>query len=184
MVTLVLGLLLCGIYPLVIAVVGNLFFGNKSKGGIVYLDGKPVGAELIGQTFTNPKYFQGRISAAGEKGYDASSSSGSNLGPTSKKWFDRVKADIERIKKDNPSLTGGVPAELVTASGSGLDPHLSPLATQVQADRVAKVRGVSVEQITSLISQFTSGPDLGFFGESTVNILMLNLALDQKYPAK
>ena len=182
---LVLGVLLCVIYPAIVTVLGNLLFSEKAKGGIISLNGKAIGAQLISQGFTKPQYFQGRLSAAGDKGFDAANSTGSNLGPTSKKLMDRMKVDIDRIKKENPTLKeGAIPAELVTASGSGLDPHLSPEATGVQADRVAQARGVAVEEIKKLIKKITEGPSLGFLGESTVNILLLNLELDRLFPVK
>jgi K+-transporting ATPase ATPase C chain len=143
--------------------------------------GQVVGSELIAQAFTNPAYFQPRPSAAGEKGYDPTSSGGSNLGTTSKKLQDRVRQDVERLKKENPEASPVVPAELVTTSGSGLDPHLSPAALQWQVPRVAKARGVSSERIQTIIESNIEGRTFGILGESRVNVLVVNLALDRQF---
>src|SRR5262249_16844616 len=133
---------------------------------------------------TKPEYFQPRPSAAGNDGYDATSSAGSNYGPTNQKLIDRVKASVEKFRKENPDFTGSLPTDLVTASASGLDPPLSPDSAAAQAPRVAKARGVPVDQVTRLIAQFTEGPDLGLLGEPRVNVLKLKLALDQQLPRK
>jgi K+-transporting ATPase ATPase C chain len=143
-----------------------------------------IGSEIIGQNFTKPEYFQPRPSAAGTNGYDATSSAGSQYGPTNKKLIDRVSASVEQFRKDNPEYHGPIPADLVTASASGLDPHISPDSALAQAPRVAKARGISTEQAHQLIAQFTEGPDLGVLGEPRVNVLKLNLAIDQQYPLK
>jgi K+-transporting ATPase ATPase C chain len=143
-----------------------------------------IGSEIIAQNFTKPEYFQPRLSAAGNDGYDATSSGGSNYGPTNQKLIDRVKASIEKFRKENPEYQGPIPADLLTTSASGLDPHLSPDSARAQAPRVAKTRGVAVEQVNQLISQFTEGPDLGLLGEPRVNVLKLNLALDRQLPRK
>jgi K+-transporting ATPase ATPase C chain len=148
------------------------------------VDGKEIGSALIGQNFTKPEYFHPRPSAAGNDGYDATASGGSNYGPTNQKLIDRVKASVEHFRKDNPDYTGPLPADLLTASGSGLDPEISPGSAEAQAARVAKARGVSLEEVEQLISQNTKGPDLGFLGEPRVNVLELNLDLDRKFPAK
>ena len=140
-----------------------------------------IGSQLIGQNFTKAEYFQPRPSAAGD-GYDATSSGASNYGPTNQKLIDRVKAAIEKFRKENPDFTGPLPADLVTASASGLDPHLSPDSAKAQAPRVAKARGVSVDRMNDLISQFTEGPGLGLLGEPRVNVLMLNLEMDRQFP--
>ncbi len=180
--TLLLAFVLCGVYPLAVTAVGKVFFNGKATGGIVYRDGKPVGAKLIGQSFTRPEYFHGRPSAAGN-GYDATHSSGSNLGPTNQKFVDGLKANIDHVLKENPTLKKGeVPTDLVTASGSGLDPHLSPEAALVQADRVARARDASVAEIESLVKKHIEGPELGFLGEPVVNVLLLDLDLDRHYP--
>src|SRR5208283_793656 len=131
--TIVLAVLLCGIYPLIVTGIGKVLFADHSSGGIITVDGKPVGARLIGQAFSKPEYFHGRPSSAGDKGYDASNSSGSNLGPTNQKFYDTLKGNVDAVLKDNPTLKKGeIPTDLVTASGSGLDPHISPEGAQVQ----------------------------------------------------
>jgi potassium-transporting ATPase KdpC subunit len=175
-------LLLTGIaYPLVMTGVARVLFPGRTAGSLVRdAHGKVVGSELIGQVFTNPGYFQGRPSAAGN-GYDATASVGSNLGPTSKKLRDRVVANVERLKKENPDAPMPIPAELVTASASGLDPHLGPAAAAWQAPRVAKARGVDVARVRRLIDDLTEGRQLGFLGEPWVNVLALNLALDRQF---
>jgi len=169
------------VYPLVMTGLAGVLFPQQARGSLVTdAKGRVVGSELIGQAFTNPAYFQGRPSAAGA-GYDATASSGSNLGPTSAKLRDRVKKDVERLQKENPEATGPIPAELVTASGSGLDPHLSPGAAQWQVPRVAKARGVAPERVLAVLYDFTQGRQLGIFGEPRVNVLELNLALDRQF---
>ena len=177
-ITLALTVLTGLLYPGVVTGLCQLLFRQQANGSLIEKDGRVVGSSLIGQNFTRPEYFHPRPSAAGNDGYDASASSGSNLGPTSKKLIDRVKADIDRFRQENPDYQGAIPADLVTASGSGLDPHISPASAQAQAPRVAKARGTSTEQINKLIAQFTKGPDFGFFGEPRVNVLDLNIALD------
>ena len=177
-------LLLGVVYPLAMTGISQTLFPHKANGSLITSGGKVVGSELIGQNFTKPEYFQPRPSAAGVDGYDATSSSGSNYGPTNQKLADRVKVSIEKFRKENPDYSGPIPADLVTASASGLDPHLSPDSTKAQAPRVAKARGVSVDQVNQLIAQFTEGQDLGLLGEPRVNVLRLNLALDQQFPRK
>ena len=178
--TIVLGVL----YPLAITGISQVMFPHQANGSLVTVNGKVVGSELIGQNFAKPEYFQPRPSAAGNDGYDPTASSGSNYGPTNQKLVDRVKASIDKFRKDNPDYTGPLPADLVTASASGLDPHLSPDATLAQSARVAKARGVPQEQITQLVSKLTEGPDLGLLGDPRVNVLKLNLALDTQFPRK
>jgi K+-transporting ATPase ATPase C chain len=178
-------LLLTGLaYPLLVTGLSQLLFSSKANGSLVE-DGKGrvVGSELVAQGFSNPGYLWPRPSAAGEKGWDASSSSGSNLGPTSAKLRARVQAEVERLRSENPAAVGPVPAELVTTSGSGLDPHLSPAAARWQAPRVAAARGVSLERVQAVLEEATEGRDLGFLGEPRVNVLLFNLALDRRFGA-
>ncbi len=179
--TLSLTALLCGAYPLVVTGVGRLLFSAKVDGGMIRLqNGKVVGSVIIGQSFAKPGYFHGRPSAAGANGYDAASSSGSNLGPTSQKLADGIKNNVESVLKENPSLQRGqIPVDMVTASASGLDPHISPENALAQADRVAKARGISSEQVNRLIQERVEGPQLGLFGEPVVNVLLLNLDMDR-----
>jgi len=185
MANVVLVLLVCGFYPLIVTGIGQTFFSDNANGGLIQKDGKTVGAKLIGQAFSKPEYFHGRPSSAGDKGYDAANSSGSNLGPTNQKLFDAVKGNVEALLKDNPTLKKGeVPVDLVTASASGLDPHISPESAYVQADRIASARKTDVAQIKAFIEAHVEGPQLGIFGESVVNVLQLNLDLDQKFAIK
>lgn len=178
--TIVLGVL----YPLAITGISQVLFPHQANGSLVTVGGKVVGSELIGQNFSRPEYFQPRPSAAGNDGYDPTASGGSNYGPTSQKLVDRVKASIDKFRKDNPDYTGPLPADLVTASASGLDPHISPDSAAAQMARVAKARGVSADQISQLVAGLTEGPDLGLLGEPRVNVLKANLALDQRFPRK
>ena len=175
-------LVLTGIlYPLGMTALAQVLFPSAANGSLAKDEsGKVVGSRLLGQNFANPAYFQLRPSAAGT-GYDPLASGGSNFGPTSAKLQDRVKADIARLSKDNPDATGEIPAELVTTSGSGLDPHISPSAAMWQVPRVAHARGISAARITASLDEAISGRDLGFLGEPTVNVLELNLALDRQF---
>jgi len=175
--TLLLGI----VYPLAVTGICQVAFPHRANGSLIWQDDKVIGSELIGQIFTKPEYFQPRPSAAGD-GYDALASGGSNYGPTNQKLVDRVKASIEKFRKENPDYQGPLPADLVTASASGLDPHLSPDSIRVQIPRVAKARGIQADRLTQLVAQFTEQPDLGVFGEPRVNVLKLNLALDQQFP--
>lgn len=177
--TVVLGVVLCGIYPLVVYGAGQLFFPRQANGSLVEgRDGKIIGSEWLGQSFTDAKYFHPRPSAAGT-GYDAANSSGTNLGPTSQKLADSVKAAVAQYRTENNLPADAlVPADAVTSSGSGLDPHISVQNAQIQAARVAKARQLSLDEVKTQIAKATEGPSLGIFGEAGVNVLKLNLALD------
>ncbi len=169
------------VYPLAMTGISQALFPSQSAGSLITQNGKVVGSELIGQSFMRPEYFNSRPSNAGMNGYDATASGGYNQGPTNKKLIDRVSAAIEQFHKDNPDYSGRIPADLVTGSASGLDPHLSPDAARAQASRIAKLRGVRLEQINQLIAQFTENRDLGVLGEPRVNVLLLNLEVDHRF---
>jgi K+-transporting ATPase ATPase C chain len=168
------------VYPLAMTGIIQGLFPAKANGSLVKDDaGNVVGSSLIGQAFTNPGYLQGRPSAAGN-GYDATSSGGSNFGPAAAKLRDRLKGDVERLHKENPDAPGTIPTELVTASASGLDPQLSPEAARWQVPRIARARGIEAPRVLAVIDEQAEGRDLGLFGEPTVNVLEVNLALDRK----
>jgi potassium-transporting ATPase KdpC subunit len=181
-ITLVLTVLTGIIYPGAVTGLCKLLFSQQANGSLIVKSGHVVGSSLIGQGFAGPEYFHPRPSAAGNDGYDASASSGSNLGPTSKKLVDRVKTDIDKFRQENPDYHGPIPSDIVTASGSGLDPHISPAAAKAQACRVAKARGISVEEINSLIDRHTEAPSLRLLGDPRVNVLQLNIALEASRP--
>jgi K+-transporting ATPase ATPase C chain len=172
------------IYPGVVTGFCQVLFRWQANGSMLSVGGKEIGSALIGQNFTKPEYFHPRPSAAGNDGYDATASTGSNYGPTSQKLIDRVKSSAEQFRKENPDYTGPIPADLLTASASGLDPEISPASAEAQAARVAKARDTSLEQVEQLVSQNTKGPDLGFLGEPRVNVLKLNLELDRRFPPR
>ena len=172
------------LYPGVVTGLCQVFFPARANGSLIVANGHAIGSELIGQNFKKPEYFQPRPSAAGNDGYDPMASGASNLGPTSQKLADRVKDSVASFRKNNPDYTGPIPADLVTASGSGLDPDISPASAEAQAARIAKARGVPVEQVRNLIAGHTQGRDLGFMGDPRVNVLEINLALDQAAPPR
>ncbi len=166
------------LYPLAATGLTQLIFPRQANGSLILKDGKPVGSALIGQSFTDPKYFWGRPSATSPNAYNASASSGSNQGPTNPALTDAVKQRIAALRAADPANTAPVPVDLVTASGSGLDPQISPAAAQYQVARVARARGLSTSQVQALVNEYTSGRQLGVLGEPRVNLLQLNLALD------
>lgn len=179
-----LTLLLGVIYPLAMTGISQVLFPHQANGSLLKSGDKVIGSELIGQNFAKPYYFQGRPSAAGNDGYDGTASAGSNFGATNKKLVDRVQAAVEKFRKENPGYNGPIPADLLTTSASGLDPHISPDSAAAQVARVAAARNADQEKIRAVVAQFTEGPDLGLLGEPRVNVLRLNLALDQQFPLR
>jgi K+-transporting ATPase ATPase C chain len=178
--TLATTVLLGIIYPLVVTGLAQMLFPKQANGELITQGGKLVGSHLIGQPFTAPGYFYSRPSAAGAAGYDPTASGGSNLGPTNKALIDRVDASVKALQPTNPNAP--IPADLVTTSGSGLDPHISPAAAEFQIPRVVHERGMSEQDVRALLQKHTEGRQFGFLGESRVNVLDLNLDLDSVHP--
>jgi K+-transporting ATPase ATPase C chain len=181
-VALVLTVLTGLVYPAAVTGIAETLFPYQAHGSLVSADGRTVGSALIGQNFSEPGYFHPRPSAAGPDGYEATASSGSNLGPTSRQLADRVRAAVEAYRKENGGYTGPIPADAVTASASGLDPDISPANARIQATRVAGARGVPLSAVQSLVERRTERRWLGFIGEPRVNVLLLNLDLDRRLP--
>jgi K+-transporting ATPase ATPase C chain len=178
--TLATTVLLGIIYPIVVTGLAQVLFPSQANSELIRENGKIIGSRLIGQPFTSRGYFYSRPSAAGTAGYDPTASGGSNLGPTNKALLDRVSAQVKTLQPDNPSAP--VPADLVTTSGSGLDPDISPAAADFQIPRVARERGISEDEVRSLVRKHIVGRQLGFLGEPRVNVLELNLELNARHP--
>ena len=177
--TLATTVLLGIVYPLVVTGLAQLLFPQKANGQLIEANGKLVGSKIIGQAFTGPSYFHSRPSAAGY-GYQADNSNGTQLGPTNHQLTDRVKSDAASLQSENPNTP--VPIDLVTTSASGLDPDITPAAAAFQVPRVAKARGISEDELRSLVAQHTQARQFGFLGEARVNVLLLNLELDSRFP--
>ncbi|HLY20807.1 MAG TPA: potassium-transporting ATPase subunit KdpC [Bryobacteraceae bacterium] len=176
--TLVMTVLTGLVYPLVVTGLAQAFLRDKANGSLITVNGKAAGSRLIGQKFTKAEYFHGRPSAAGD-GYDAANSGATNLGPTNQNLINRVSDGIKKFRQENPTYTGPIPADLLTSSGSGLDPHISPASAYAQVDRVAKARNASAEAVRGIVERHVEGRQLGFIGEPRVNVLAVNLDLDQ-----
>ena len=168
------------VYPLVLTGVAKLVFPRQAEGSLIVRDGRAIGSRLVGQPFSEPRYFWGRLSATAPVPYDASASSGSNLGPLNPALLDAARARIAALRAEDPGAVGPVPVDLVTASGSGLDPHASPAAAEYQVARVARARGLPPEVVRVIVRRHTEGRTFGILGEPRVNVLELNLALDER----
>ncbi len=177
--TLLMTVLAGVLYPALVTALCQGLFPAQANGSLISKDGRVIGSKLLGQNFSKPEYFHPRPSAAGSNGYDASASGGSNLGPTSQKLFDRVKA-----AKAAEGLRNDIPADMLTTSASGLDPHITPANALLQVPRVAKARNIPEPELASLVDQYTEARDLGFLGEPRVNVLLLNLALNARQPQR
>lgn len=178
--TLATTVLLGIVYPIVVTGLAQILFPRQANGELIRANGKIIGSQLIGQPFTSRGYFYSRPSAAGTAGYDPTASGGSNLGPTNQALLDRVSAQVKTLQAENPSAP--IPADLVTTSGSGLDPNISPAAAEFQVSRVARERGISEDEVRALVKKHTEGRQLGFLGEPRVNVLELNLELNVHHP--
>ena len=181
-ITVALLVITCGLYPALVWGIGQVAFRHQANGSLIEQNGKVIGSELIGQNFAGGRYFHPRPSAAGSDGYDGSASGGSNLGPTSKKLLDTINDRVTKYSDTKPA--GGIPADAVTASASGLDPHISPENANSQAARVARANGFALSQVESMIHARTEGRFLGIYGEPRVNVLLLNLDLEKAAPKK
>jgi K+-transporting ATPase ATPase C chain len=181
MLTLVITVLTGLVYPLVVTGIAQVLLPHRANGSLIEANGKVVGSELIGQKFTRPEYFHGRPSAAGDNGYDAANSGATNFGPTNQALVNRVRDDVKKFRQENPTYTGPIPADLLTTSASGLDPHISPASAFAQVDRVAKARGAAPDAVRRAVEQRVEGRQFGIFGEPRVNVLALNLDLDKAF---
>jgi K+-transporting ATPase ATPase C chain len=184
MVFITLSILTGVLYPLFVTGVAQLVFPAQANGSLMSREGKPIGSELIGQPFDDPKYFWGRLSATPDFPYNSASSSGSNLGPSNPALAEAIRGRVKALQAADPGNPSTIPVDLVTSSGSGLDPHISPDGALYQAPRVARARGLSEDQILRLVEQFTEPRQWGFLGEPRVNVLRLNLALDRSQPQR
>jgi K+-transporting ATPase ATPase C chain len=168
------------VYPLIVTAFAQAFFHDEANGSLIVQDGKLIGSRLVGQSFEDPKYFWGRLSATAPGPYNAGASTGSNLGPTNEALTKNAKARIDALKAADPENMAPIPVDLVTSSGSGLDPHISPEAAEYQVHRVARARGLPETRVRALVARYTEGRTFGVLGEAHVNVLLLNLALEHE----
>ena len=178
LITLIFTVLTGLVYPAAITGLSQVLFSHQANGSLITANGKVIGSSLIGQNFSKPEYFHPRPSAAGDKGYDGMASGGTNLSPTNPALQKKLTDSADAFRKENPSFSGAIPADAITTSASGLDPHISPDSALAQCDRVAKARSLPVEQVRGLVQSHIEGRQFGFLGEPRVNVLLLNLALD------